>query len=227
MLRDISAVVFDVLGTLVDEPHGIMTAVREATGVDDASAERLLATWQRHIEHEQQRMAEGERPYADSRTLDREAAELVLQQAGVGGAAAVERLSTAAERHPAWEGSAEGLRRLAGRFRVFGLSNAEPRTLERLGRHSDLSWHRALSADAVHAYKPDAAVYRLAVEEAGVAPQQVLMVAAHAWDLRGAQAIGMRTAYVQRPVGDPPRDGDDFDGQFRGLDELYEALAAG
>lgn len=227
MLREINAVVFDVLGTLVDEPQGIRTAISETTGADDATVERLLIAWQEHIEREQRRMAEGERPYADSRTLDREAAELVLSQSGVGGASAVERLAAAAERHPAWEDSAAGLRRLAGRFRVFGLSNAEPRTLERLGRHADLTWHRALSADAVHVYKPDAAVYRLAVEEAGVAPQQVLMVAAHAWDLRGAQAIGMRTAYVQRPVGDPPRDGDDFDGQFTGLDELYEALAAG
>lgn len=37
------------------------------------------------------------------------------------------------------------------------------------------------------------------------------MVAAHAWDLRGALALGMRTAYVQRPVGDPPLATDSFD----------------
>lgn len=37
------------------------------------------------------------------------------------------------------------------------------------------------------------------------------MVAAHAWDLRAAAATGMRTAYVPRPNGDPPADGDDFD----------------
>lgn len=50
------------------------------------------------------------------------------------------------------------------------------------------------------------------------------MMAAHAWDLRGAQAGGMRTAYVHRPVGDPPSDADVFDGQFDGLDELVTAL---
>ncbi|GHH42960.1 hypothetical protein HNQ79_002380 [Streptomyces candidus] len=37
------------------------------------------------------------------------------------------------------------------------------------------------------------------------------MVAAHAWDLRGAQGLGMRTAYVARPVGDPPASSDGFD----------------
>ena len=52
------------------------------------------------------------------------------------------------------------------------------------------------------------------------------MVAAHAWDLRGAQAVGMRAAYVQRPVGDPPTGADAFEGWFGGLDELATALTA-
>jgi 2-haloacid dehalogenase len=50
------------------------------------------------------------------------------------------------------------------------------------------------------------------------------MVAAHTGDLRGAQAEGMRTGYVHRPVGDPPKGRDDFDGRFGGLDELVTAL---
>ena len=53
------------------------------------------------------------------------------------------------------------------------------------------------------------------------------MVAAHAWDLRGAQAAGMRTAYVHRPAGDPPTDSDDFDGWFDELGELISALTGG
>jgi 2-haloacid dehalogenase len=52
------------------------------------------------------------------------------------------------------------------------------------------------------------------------------MVAAHAWELRGAQARGMRTAYMRRPVGDPPTRSDVFDWRFNGLDELATALTA-
>lgn len=52
------------------------------------------------------------------------------------------------------------------------------------------------------------------------------MVAAHAWDLRGAQAVGMRTAYVKRPVGDPPRETDTFNWRSNSLDELADALTA-
>lgn len=53
------------------------------------------------------------------------------------------------------------------------------------------------------------------------------MVAAHAWDLRGAQGVGMRTAHVARPVGDPPRADDTFDLAVGGLDELAAELTRG
>ena len=52
------------------------------------------------------------------------------------------------------------------------------------------------------------------------------MVAAHAWDLRGAQAVGMRTAYVQRTVGDPPRSTDTFDWRSNSLDDLVAVVTA-
>jgi 2-haloacid dehalogenase len=48
------------------------------------------------------------------------------------------------------------------------------------------------------------------------------MVAAHAWDLRGA--VGMRTTYVATPVGDPPVAGDRFDPHADGLAELTDQL---
>jgi 2-haloacid dehalogenase len=37
----------------------------------------------------------------------------------------------------------------------------------------------------------------------------------------------MRTAYVERPVGDPPTSSDVFDGGFGGLDELVAVLTGG
>jgi 2-haloacid dehalogenase len=38
--------------------------------------------------------------------------------------------------------------------------------------------------------------------------------------------MGMRTAYVRRPVGDPPTSSDAFDWRFDGLDEMVTALTA-
>lgn len=40
---------------------------------------------------------------------------------------------------------------------------------------------------------------RMAAELLGLQPHQVMMVAAHSDDLKGAQAVGFRTAFVHRP----------------------------
>ncbi|AMW10108.1 HAD family hydrolase [Streptomyces qaidamensis] len=224
-IRDIEVVVFDVLGTMVDEPGGLRSAVREATGLSGRTAtDELVALWRRHCEQEQERVRQGQRPYASTEVLDAEAARLVARHAGVTDPGAVARLATAGRRLPAWGDSAAGLERLSRRYPVMGLSNAGRTALLHLNAHAGLRWHRALSAEAVPAYKPAPEVYRLALDSAGCPPERVLMVAAHAWDLRGAQAAGMRTAYVHRPAGDPPTGSDDFDGRFDGLVDLVDAL---
>ncbi|MGX1565339.1 haloacid dehalogenase type II [Streptomyces sp. NPDC055506] len=226
-IRDIEVVVFDVLGTLVDESSGLRAAMREAApAADEAAVHEWVSLWQQHCEHEQRRIEQGHRPYANTEIIDAEAARLVAERAGITDPAAVARLATAGQRLPPWDDSVAGLERLAQRSPVVGLSNASRTALLRLNRHAELCWHQALSAEAVHAYKPAPEVYRLAVDTAGCPPERVLMVATHAWDLRGAQAAGMRTAYVRRPAGDPPTRSDDFDGLFDGLDQLVGALTA-
>ena len=224
-IRDIEVVVFDVLGTLVDEPSGLRAAIREAVPAsDEAHVDELLALWQRYGEGQQQRIGRGDRAYANTSVIDAEAAQLVAARAGFTDPPTVTRLATAGQRLPAWDDSLAGIEQLSRHFPVLGLSNAAHTALLRLNTHAGLRWHQALSAETVQAYKPAPEVYQLAVDTAGCAPDRVLMVAAHAWDLRGAQAKGMRTAYVHRPVGDPPTSRDTFDWRFDGLGELVTAL---
>uniref|UniRef100_UPI000D1C9CB1 haloacid dehalogenase type II n=1 Tax=Streptomyces sp. ms184 TaxID=1827974 RepID=UPI000D1C9CB1 len=137
---------------------------------------------------------------------------------------AVESLARAARRLPPWPDTVAGLARLAGHFPLIGLSNASRTALLELNAHAGLRWHQALSAEDARTYKPDPAVYRLAVTVAGLPPERLLMVAAHAWDLRGAQALGLRTAYVPRPVGDPPTPSDRFDLYAEDLADLAGQL---
>jgi 2-haloacid dehalogenase len=224
---DIEVVVFDVLGTLVDEPGGLRAAIRDAVPTaDDACVEQLLGVWQGHVAAEQERIQRGQRPYATTEAIDAEAAHAVAERAGLTDPDALARLATAGRRLPAWDDTVAALERLARRWPVVGLSNAGRTALLRLNAHAGLRWHQALSGETVQAYKPAPEVYRLAVDAAGCPPHRVLMVAAHAWDLRGAQAQGMRTAYVQRPGGDPPRESDAFDRHFTSLAELAGALTA-
>ncbi|MEU5879529.1 haloacid dehalogenase type II [Spirillospora sp. NPDC047279] len=227
-IRDVEVVVFDVLGTLVDEPGGLRRGIRDAVpGLGEESVGELLALWQRHVEVEQERIAQGRRGYVSTEVIDGEAARRVADHAGLADPAVVARLATAGSRLSPWGDAVDGLERLGRRFPVLGLSNAGRAALLRLNAHAGLRWHQVLSSEAVQAYKPAPEVYRYAIDTAGCPPERVLMVAAHAWDLRGAQASGMRTAYVRRPAGDPPTTGDAFDGRFEGLDDLVTALTAG
>jgi 2-haloacid dehalogenase len=226
-IRDIEVVVFDVLGTLVDEPSGLRAEIRDAVAASgDASVDELLTSWQQHVELEQQRIGRGHRAYVNTEIIDGEAAGRVANHAGLADPATIARLATAGQRLPPWGDSVAGLERLARHFPVVGLSNASHTALLRLNAHAGLRWHQALSSEAVLAYKPAPEVYQLAIDTAGCPPERVLMVAAHAWDLRGAQARGMRTAYVQRPGGDPPTSSDVFNWRFNGLDELVTTLTA-
>lgn len=224
-MPEIDALVLDVLGTLVDEPAGIRAGVGELDpSLDGPEIDRLLSLWQRHIEREQRAILDGGRPYITSDALDREAARLVADAAGAGDPDAVAALALAGRRLPPWPDTVAGLARLAGRFPLIGLSNASRTALLGLNAHAGLRWHQALSAEDARTYKPDPEVYRLAVTVSGRPPERLLMVAAHAWDLRAAQGLGLRTAYVARPVGDRPSSSDRFDLYADGLEDLADRL---
>ncbi|MEU9187324.1 haloacid dehalogenase type II [Streptomyces sp. NPDC048484] len=224
---NIEVVVFDILGTMVDEPGGLRAAIRDAVPAsDESSVDELLTVWQQHVESEQRRIEVGSRPYANTEIIDHEAAHRVADRAGLTDPVAIERLATASQRLDPWDDTLAGLARLARRFPVLGLSNADRATLLRLNAYAGLRWHQVLSAEDTQAYKPAPEVYRLAVDAAGCPAERVLMVAAHAWDLRGAQAAGLRTAFVRRAVGDPPRGTDTFDWRSDSLDELATELTA-
>ncbi|MDF1741340.1 MAG: haloacid dehalogenase type II [Verrucomicrobiales bacterium] len=55
------------------------------------------------------------------------------------------------------------------------------------------------SIDTLKKYKPHPDTYQMVLDDLGVAPENVLMVAAHAWDLAGAKNVGLQTAFVARP----------------------------
>ena len=182
-----------------------------------------MSLWQQHIDREQRRILDGVRPYLASDVLDLEAARLVADAAGVDDPTAVAALSLSGRRLPPWPDTVAGLARFAERFPLIGLSNASRTALLGLNAHAGLRWHQALSRR-----RPDLQTgpSRLSVgchslrKPAGAAADG----RRHAWDLRGAQGLGLRTAYVARPVGDPPTSSDGFDLQADDLAGLADQL---
>ena len=74
-----------------------------------------------------------------------------------------------------------------------GAKNSTKTLLERAGL-GDLV-EEVVSVDEVKLSKPRAEVY-LHAEKAGVKPDELALVAAHPWDINGAAAAGLITAYL-------------------------------
>ncbi|CAM5610349.1 Flavohemoprotein [Streptomyces griseoloalbus] len=163
----------DVLGTMVDEPGGLRSALREAVpGADDISVDRWLTMWQKHVEHEMGRANAGGRPYADSGswTARRPSGSPSTGASPTrtpshgwpprGGA-----WSRGTTRSPGSRGSRSG-------SRSWPCPTPPARRCSRLNAHAGLRWHQALSAEDARAYKPAPEVYRLALTAAGCPPSE-------------------------------------------------------
>jgi len=102
---------------------------------------------------------------------------------------------------PAREGAGDafGMLRQAG-IPVVALSNGAAAATEGLLARSGLreAVARVLSVDDVGLSKPRPEVYHYAARELGVAPAEMMLVAAHPWDLHGASVAGLSTGYVER-----------------------------
>jgi 2-haloacid dehalogenase len=105
---DIDLVVFDILGTLVNEPGGLHNSIRELAPTGSAGhVDDLVEVWQGHVADQQRKMLDGRRPYTNSDVVDREAAELVATECGVTNATAIDRLATAERRLDPWPDTVE------------------------------------------------------------------------------------------------------------------------
>lgn len=215
--------IFDVLGTLVDQTGSLEREVASATGLDGGPVSDAVTRWLAFVSEQERDITAGRRSFVPSEVLDAEALA-DLSRAGLIASDAASRLAGAAERLSPWHDTLEGMSALAADSTVIGLSNASHRVLTGLSAHTGMRWHGLLSAQDAGTYKPDPAVYRLALANVPTGTAPPFLVAAHAWDLRAAKAAGMRTAYVPRPNGDPPAPGERFDIHASGLEDLARQL---
>ena len=93
-----------------------------------------------------------------------------------------------------------GLTRLKKRFIIAPLSNGNISLMTNMAKHSGLPWDCILGAELARHYKPDREVYQSAADILDLMPAEVMMVAAHLGDLRAAKDVGLRTAFVTRPL---------------------------
>lgn len=85
-------------------------------------------------------------------------------------------------------------------FRLITLTNSPPSALKEQLKNSNLTdyFEQALSIDTIEKYKPAAETYLWAAEKLAVQAEEMLMIAAHGWDLAGASHAGLATCFIAR-----------------------------
>jgi 2-haloacid dehalogenase len=226
---DIDALVFDVIGTLVDEDATFETAARQIAAVSGSGVlPGLHARWSEVLDRRMSDVIDGTADWQPHRELVSSSAEEAIVSLGGRFSAEIAAMVSSLDReYPAWPDVAEATRTLCHDRLVAGVSNGDLDSLARLAATNHISWHVALSTGAARTFKPAPAAYRYAIDTLGIDPTRTLFVAAHPWDLRAAAEHGFRTAFIGRPAAEHPSAEDRFDLEADDLQVLCRLLGTG
>ncbi|KPM42137.1 hypothetical protein AK830_g4418 [Neonectria ditissima] len=229
----IKAVFFDFMGTCLDWHTSVVQSLPSAIPTDEAS--KFALEWRRQyfIENDQ-RFRQGLHPEDIDTTLAR-VLDVALDQfpdhKSHFDADTKTRLIQAWHSQPAWPEVPEAIRSIREDLGldVFVHANGTTRLQLDLARSSGLRFNMMFSSQLLGLYKPDPGAYQKALQLVKLKPEEVVMVAAHAYDLRGAQKCGFKTVYIHRWTDDVDEDmtkvDKEFDVSIDGMGELPRVIA--
>jgi len=199
----VKAMVFDVFGTVVDWRSSIIAEGRRLGRERRIKINWAAFTnaWRAGYRPAMVRVRSGELPWTSIDELHRVILDGLLKQFGIAGLdePGIAHLNRAWHRLKPWPDARAGLARLKRGFVIATLSNGNVALLTNMAKAAGLPWDCILSAELFRHYKPDPETYLGAARLLGVAPGELMMVAAHKDDLFAAKACGLRTAFVPRP----------------------------
>ncbi|WP_159085779.1 haloacid dehalogenase type II [Aeromicrobium chenweiae] len=220
--------IFDVLGTLLDEDAGLLAAATELAGPEHAAA--FASSWQQAHAAALTNVRDGARPYVSYEALHAEAVGAAAAETGLPVTTAQGQAASRFGHHlEPFDDVVAGLDELARDHRLVGLTNAGTAQAFAMSGHAGLRWTTLVSSETVGAFKPDPRMYAHARTSLALDPGSCLFVAAHPWDLDAAAAHGFRTAYVDRSAStstEMDAYGRRFDHAVAGVGGLAAALAA-
>jgi 2-haloacid dehalogenase len=203
-VTSVKALVFDTFGTVVDWRTSVTQEVeslakRKGLTVDGA---KFADAWRAGYGPSMNRVRTGELPWTKLDGIHRMILDKILIDFGIAGLSEAETaaLNRAWHRLRPWPDAVGGLTRLKKRFIIAPLSNGNISLMTDMAKHSGLPWDCILGAELVRHYKPDHEVYQSAADILDLPVGDVMMVAAHSGDLRAAKDVGLRTAFVARPL---------------------------
>jgi 2-haloacid dehalogenase len=204
-LMNIRALVFDVFGTCVDWRTGIareVAAFAKTHGISGVDGAKFADAWRALYQPRMEEVRSGRRPWTILDVLHRESLDRVCADFGVKGvaAAALDEFNRAWHRLDPWPDVIEGLARLKTKYVIAPLSNGNVALLLNMAKRAGLPWDAILGAEVARAYKPLPESYLRTAAILGLAPAQVMLVAAHNDDLAAAAATDLKCGFVPRPA---------------------------
>ena len=227
----VRALVFDTYGTLVDWRASVRDELAAFGRGRRLSHDwdQFLADWKACYRPSMDAVNRGEAPWT---TIEQIYRRRLIELLGVRSIPAspeeVEHLTQAWWRLRTWPDTVPGLTRLRRRYVISPLSNASFAGMIHLAKFAGLPWDCVITAENARRYKPHPDVYRTALTLLGLRAEDVMLVAAHNYDLAAAQALGLRTAFVPRPLEYGPGQTSDLvaEGKWDVVVNSVEELAA-
>jgi len=198
------ALVFDTFGTVVDWRSSVARDVQALASSKGLTVDgtKFADAWRADYGPNMNRVRSGELPWTKLDALHRITLDRILADFNIGGLTDGDKraLNRAWHRLTPWPDAVAGLTRLKQQFIIAPLSNGNISLMTNLAKYGGLPWDCILGAELVRHYKPDREVYQSAADFLDLEPSDVMMVAAHLGDLRAAKSVGLRTAFVTRPL---------------------------
>ena len=191
---------FDVFGTVVDWHGSIAAEVARLQLSVDPNA--FASVWRDGYKPAMARVRSGELGWTKIDDLHRLILDQVLDQFGVDSLSEAQKvdLNLVWHRLHPWPDTVEGLHELKRHFTIVTLSNGNLSLLANMAKNAGLPWDLILSAEVFRHYKPDPETYLGVAATFDVKPEEVMLVAAHKDDLVAAHALGLQTAFIERPI---------------------------
>lgn len=201
----ITTLVFDVLGTLLDEEAAYAAAAAEAAlDVSGADPVALGRQWSLRLSSAIDAVHDDHLPFETIDVLGRQTLAETLAEHHV--SVAEDRLTWLAQvghRLAPFPDVTDAFDSLARSRALIALTNAGIAQAFDMFTNAGLRWNFVVSAEMVQAYKPDPRMYTYAIDRLHLDRNRTLFVAAHPWDLDAAAGHGLRTAYIDRAARPP------------------------
>lgn len=200
-MQGIKVLAFDTGGTVLDWHAGLVSAFSEC-GARRGVANDWHELANEHRRRSLKRMTNSVEPSYNIDDVHRDVLDELIEERALGVFTREDREAVWRRWHElqAWPDFGPALPRLRSRYRCVSFTILSLALVIDVSRRNGIDWDAIISCEMLRVYKPRPEAYRRASQLLQTAPDEILMIACHNFDLDAARAEGFRTAFVRRPA---------------------------